>query len=263
MSATATKERPKAARGGRPKPQPPEVAPEREELIRSWDAETLATFIADTPGDDPELLIAVNALDALQQELGVETDPFTEETEENYPEGEVGRLQRLADDKDIEADNLIEAGDEEGAAILRIEANDFRDQATAKQAEFDAQVQDEPDANAGEEEEVGGEDPYTDEPDIAPETIEIAGVKMSYPDLGGKAPTRASLTLLGGKVTLVDGTGFKKGQRIRFEGEADVTFAGQQDERDSTTQQVTGAEQIHKAFIRDLKITEIGGKPVS
>lgn len=231
MSATATQEKPKS-RGRKDG-----VPLSRVKLIEGWDANTLAEFIAETPSDDPEFLIAVDALDGLQQRIaGIAGD---EEPDE------VARLRRLADDKDAEAENIVE-DDEEGAQILHVEANGFREEADSKLAAFREE--------AGEA--VGAMPPSEPERFVEPdpETIVVAGVEMEYPDMGGKSPTRATLTLVDPKALLRDGTGFTKGQRIRFSGEAVVNFVGQKDEHDSASGIVAGAEQQHKARIVDLRI---------
>lgn len=152
----------------------------------------------------------------------------------------MGRHEKAAHEKDIAHDELLEQGDEEGANFARIEADAER-------------------ANAAELREEAGEptgamqnerEPQAD--DIPPEEIIVAGIDMSYPSLGGKRPTAASLKLVGTKVKLVAGTGFKKGTRIQFTGVAVVNFVGQKDGHDPTTQMVTDAEQRHEARVTDL-----------
>lgn len=243
MSATTTAERPKSR--DRKPAAPKEPTHERCELIQSWDVETLASFIADTPGDDPELLIAVNALDALQQQT-IHVPGYDEPDEPD----EVARLRIKADDKDRKADDLIENDDEEGAHILRVEAEGLRADANEKLAEFRKE--------AGE---AVGPMPANDLPpedlDPDPEVIVVAGIEMDYPDMGGKSPTRATLTLVDPKALLQDGTGFLKGQRLKFSGEAVVNAVTQKDEHDSASGIVAGAEQQHKARIVDLRVEAV------
>lgn len=168
------------------------------------------------------------------------TDPAQTATVGGYEDGPIGRHERLADEKDAQADELIDAGDEEGAQIARIEANAEREKAR--------------ELREGEGGEPTGEmqsEVATPE-EIPPEEIIVAGIEMSYPSLGGKRPTGASLKLVGAKVKLAAGTGFKKGTRIQFTGVAVVNFVGQKDEHDATTQQVTDAIQRHEARVTDL-----------
>jgi hypothetical protein len=87
-----------------------------------------------------------------------------------------------------------------------------------------------------------------------PEDIIVAGVQMSFPDMGGKRPTSATLVFTGGKVELQGGTAFKKGMAISFSGVAIVNHVAQKDTHDPQTGQVVSAEQQHKARIIDLKV---------
>lgn len=73
-------------------------------------------------------------------------------------------------------------------------------------------------------------------------------------EMGGKKPTRASIKFTGGKVKLVAGTAFRKGDRIRFSGEAVVNDVGQKDDHDPKTSQVVDCEQRHGARIIDLVV---------
>ncbi len=77
-------------------------------------------------------------------------------------------------------------------------------------------------------------------------------------DAGGKKPTSASIRLVGGKIQLVDGKAFRKGDRIHFEGVAVIREVAQQDKRDSKTGLVVAAEQKHQALITDLVISPAG-----
>jgi hypothetical protein len=71
---------------------------------------------------------------------------------------------------------------------------------------------------------------------------------------GGKAPTSASLTLTGGKVGLVDGRAFQKGDTITVTVTAVVTGVAQQDKADAKTGIVMSCEQKHTARITDLRV---------
>lgn len=182
-----------------------------------------------------------------------------DEDAKQYEDGPIGRAEKLADEKNDQADELTEAGDDEGAQIARIEADEQTELARSLRL-------DEGDSKAGElRKEAGepvGEMPpgeLPEDPDIAPESIVVAGIEMEYPDMGGKRPDRASLSLQGGRVMLVDGTALPKGTRIKFSGEAVVVGAGQHDTTDTATKQVTHSEQKHTALISDLRI-EVPGK---
>lgn len=71
-------------------------------------------------------------------------------------------------------------------------------------------------------------------------------------NLGGKKATGSSLALTGGKVSLIDGQAFNKGDRIRLTIEAVVNDVGQKDAHDPKTGQVVSCEQRHKARITDM-----------
>ena len=75
-------------------------------------------------------------------------------------------------------------------------------------------------------------------------------------DAGGKRPTSASVRLSGGKVSLVDGRAFKKGETLRLEVECVVTAVKQQDTRDKETGIAVSCEQQHIAHITDVRIVE-------
>lgn len=73
-------------------------------------------------------------------------------------------------------------------------------------------------------------------------------------DAGGKKPGSASVSLSGGKIGLVDGRAYKKGDVIHFHGTAVVTAVKQQDKRDEKTGIVVSCEQQHTAKITDLTV---------
>lgn len=163
---------------------------------------------------------------------------------------EVARHEKLAEDKDAQADEMIADGDEEGAQILRVEAEDERSKAAElKENAGEAVGQGDPAAEA-----VAAERRDAEAADLPPEDIIVSGIAMSYPNMGGKKPTSATLKLVGGKVEVAEGTAFKKGQTIAFRGVAVVNFVGQKDKHDAATQQVTGAEARHEARITDLVV---------
>lgn len=72
--------------------------------------------------------------------------------------------------------------------------------------------------------------------------------------LGGKLPTGAKLTLVGGAVDLVQGEAFRKGDRLRIVLDAVVNDVAQKDHHDSKTGQVTSCTQSHKARIVDMQV---------
>lgn len=111
----------------------------------------------------------------------------------------------------------------------------------------------------------GGE-PTGAMPDSAPEDplpdvdeIRIDGTaQLSAFNLGGKLPTGSSLALTGGKVALVDGQAFHKGDRVKLTIEAVVNNVGQKDAHDPKTGQVVSCEQQHKARIVDVQLDSAG-----
>lgn len=72
---------------------------------------------------------------------------------------------------------------------------------------------------------------------------------------GGKKPTTASIRLSGGKIGLVDGKAFSKGDVIHFEGTAVVREVAQRDKPDPKTGIVVSAEQKHVAQITDITVS--------
>ncbi len=90
-------------------------------------------------------------------------------------------------------------------------------------------------------------------PDV--DEIKVDGTtQLELFKLGGKLPTSATIKLTGGKVALVEGEAFNKGDRIRFSGEAVVNDVGQKDAHDPKTGQVVNCEQRHEARIVDLRV---------
>lgn len=183
-------------------------------------------------------------------------EPQTQDTsidEDNVVGGfdenpKVARHEKLAEQKDAQADEMIEQGDEEGANIARIAADDERSKAAELKAEAgQATGKGDPAAEA-----VAAE--QRDAEALPPEDIIVSGIAMNYPSLGGKKPTSASLKLVGGKVELAEGTAFKKGMTITGSFVAVVNFVGQKDKHDAATQQVTGAEARHEARITDMVV---------
>lgn len=186
-----------------------------------------------------------------EPEVDATTAIDSDETVGGFDENpEVARHERLAESKDAEADELIDKGDEEGANILRIEADDERSKAAElRENAGEATGQGDPVAEA-----VAAERRDVEAAALPPEDIIVSGIAMGYPNMGGKKPTSATLKLVGGKVNVAEGTAFKKGQTIAFSGVAVVNFVGQKDKHDAATQQVTGAEARHEARITDLVV---------
>lgn len=90
-----------------------------------------------------------------------------------------------------------------------------------------------------------------------PEEIRVDGTtQLSAFDVGGKRAQSASIRLTGGKVLLLDGKAFSKGEVIHFSGTAVVREVGQRDKPDPKTGIVVSAEQKHVAEIMDLRIGE-------
>lgn len=87
------------------------------------------------------------------------------------------------------------------------------------------------------------------------EEIRVDGTtQLGMFDAGGKRPASASLRLSGGKILLVDGQAFRKGDTISFSGTAVVREVGQRDKPDPATGIVVSAEQKHVAQITDLRV---------
>jgi hypothetical protein len=108
-------------------------------------------------------------------------------------------------------------------------------------------------ATAGQQDLDGGEVPKDPVPPV--EEIRVDGtVQLGLFDAGGKKPTSSSIRLTGGKVLIVDGKAFKKGETVTFEGTAVVDFVAQQDKTDAKTGIQVSAEQLHRARITDLRI---------
>jgi len=99
----------------------------------------------------------------------------------------------------------------------------------------------------------GNEAPEIGEPPV--EEIIVRGTTpLDFFNAGGKLPNKASLRFTGGKVGLEQGTAFRKGDVVRFEGYATVVAATPRDKRDRATRQVLECElQIH-AEIDDLRL---------
>lgn len=88
------------------------------------------------------------------------------------------------------------------------------------------------------------------------EEIRVDGTaQLGFFDAGGKQPQAASLRLTGGKVELVDGRAFRKGDVISFSGTAVVREVAVRDKPDPATGIVVSAEQKHSAQIVDLQVT--------
>ena len=97
-------------------------------------------------------------------------------------------------------------------------------------------------------------------PDTPPPPLEELRVdgttQLGMFDAGGKRPTGASIRLTGGKIELVDGKAFQKGDVIVLEVVAIVREVGQRDKPDPKTGIVVSCEQKHVAQITDVRVTE-------
>lgn len=87
------------------------------------------------------------------------------------------------------------------------------------------------------------------------EEIRVDGTtQLGFFDAGGKTPQSSSLRLTGGKVELVDGRAFRKGDVIDFSGTAVVREVAVRDKADGQTGIVISAEQKHTGEIIALRI---------
>jgi hypothetical protein len=102
----------------------------------------------------------------------------------------------------------------------------------------------------------GTPDPSQESIYVPIDEIRVDGTtQLDLFDLGGKKPASASIRLTGGKVALLDGKAFRKGDTIQFSGTAVITAVTQQDKRDSATGIAVSCEQQHRAQITDLTVT--------
>lgn len=93
------------------------------------------------------------------------------------------------------------------------------------------------------------------EPAPPVEEIRVDGTtQLGMFDAGGKQPTTATIALTGGKVMLLDGKAFRKGDVIEFSGTAVVREVSQSDKADPKTGIVVSASQDHRAQITDLVV---------
>lgn len=91
------------------------------------------------------------------------------------------------------------------------------------------------------------------------EELRVDGTtQLGLVDFGGKKPQSASLRLTGGKVLLVDGKCFRKGDVITGSFTAVVDEVGVKDKADPKTGIVVSAEQKHSARITDLQVGGAG-----
>lgn len=129
-------------------------------------------------------------------------------------------------------------------------------------AVIDGQTEAFEDRKAGFEEEAGpavGEMPQAPPEDEAPplEELRVDGTtQLGMFDAGGKRPQSASIRLSGGKIELVDGKAFQKGDIIVLEVVAVVREVAQRDKPDPKTGIVVSCEQKHVAQITDVRVTE-------
>jgi hypothetical protein len=100
------------------------------------------------------------------------------------------------------------------------------------------------------------ETPAAAEPPV--EEIRVDGtVQLGLFSAGGKKPSGSSVRFVGGKVSLLDGRAYKKGDVVSFSGVATIVEVSQRDKRDKQTRIVVEAEQRHLAEIDDLSVTPL------
>lgn len=106
---------------------------------------------------------------------------------------------------------------------------------------------------------IYGDEVVVEEPDLPVEELRVDGTaQLGLFDAGGKRPTEAVIRLSGGAFTVAEGRGFRKGDRIRFEGVAVVREVAQKDKPDRQTGIVTQCVQSHRAEITDLVVFPAG-----
>lgn len=101
---------------------------------------------------------------------------------------------------------------------------------------------------------------------IAPEPpvdeIVVKGTsQLSFFKAGGKAPSSATIRLVGGAIAIEEGKAYKKGDVVRFSGTAVVREVGQVDTADPKTQIVVSASQKHVARILDVTCSGVDDEP--
>lgn len=85
--------------------------------------------------------------------------------------------------------------------------------------------------------------------------LKIAGTQMSFPSMGGKAPTSSTFKITGGKIDL-ENTSFKKGEVVTVQLTCVVNNVQQVDKHDPQTGIVVSAEQRHQARVTDIRIVD-------
>jgi len=115
------------------------------------------------------------------------------------------------------------------------------------QAALDAEGGSEPERRAGEPQEP-------EEGHVPPDQIVLRGKASGSPKFAGKQPGTTILSLKGVKFA-VDG-GFRKGERIRFSGEALVISEGAKDRLDKETLTAVESVQEHQAIVLDLELED-------
>lgn len=99
--------------------------------------------------------------------------------------------------------------------------------------------------------------PPVDPPAPPLEEMRVDGTtQLGMFDSGGKKPTSSSIRLTGGKVELVDGKAFRKGDVVRLEVVAIVREVAQRDKPDRQTGIVVDCQQKHIAEITDVRLAE-------
>jgi hypothetical protein len=102
---------------------------------------------------------------------------------------------------------------------------------------------------------VGEMPPRDPDPQPPVEELRVDGTaQLAAFDCGGKRPAEATLKLTCGPITLSDGQAFRKGDTLRFSGEAVVREVKQKDAVDKQTGIVIACVQAHGAVITDLRL---------
>lgn len=102
---------------------------------------------------------------------------------------------------------------------------------------------------------VGPMPPETPAEPLAPEELQVSGtVQLSMFNLGGKLPTGASISFIGGKTKIASGTAFKKGELLKVSGVVRVTASGQVDTIDKATGTAVSCEHQFKARWVDIEV---------
>jgi hypothetical protein len=89
---------------------------------------------------------------------------------------------------------------------------------------------------------------------VPPDRLMVSGTAQgSKRKWNGKTPGQVLLKVGGMKIEVPEGD-FKKGERIRFEGEAVIVSEGAEDKLDKDTKTPVEAVQTHKAVVLDFEL---------